>query len=196
MKEMAEITRRIAFQVATVAVLAMFLMLLPLESQAQETGKIYGKAAVIMKSGDVKPVAKGDFVVLPFSLHDLEVKARKEAEEQLGPPPPIRRGSTNELMESFRKQDEYRPKVAKYASKIIREELDKAQEQGKYIRFRTEFDGSYEVVVPPGDWYICNEFVFISVGNARIDWSVPITVKAGQHLKLDLENSNASKIFD
>ena len=80
-----------------------------------------------------------------------------------------------------------------YREERIAELLQKVRDQGKYVEFRTDFDGSYDVVVPPGSWYVCN-FAF-PIGDSRIVWSVPVTVNAGQILKLDLENGNARAIW-
>jgi len=47
--------------------------------QAQKPAKVYGRAAVVMKSGDVKPVAKREFILLPFSLYDVDLIIKQEA---------------------------------------------------------------------------------------------------------------------
>lgn len=190
-------------RIVTIVILTMALAILPLESYAQETAKVYGKAGIIMKSGDVKPVAKKNFVLLPFNLRELNLKLWEEGKKYVGPEPAkIQAGdSVAMLTEKTKKSDEYRDKLMDYRQKKIREEIQKAKDQKKYVEFRTDFDGSYEVVVPPGSWYICSFQdtpkgigFFVEVGNSLIIWAVPITVNEGQALKLDLENDNASYI--
>jgi hypothetical protein len=199
MKENAGINRRVFLTFTMMSVLLMTFVILPLESQAQKA-KIYGKVAVIMKSGDVKPVAKRDFVLLPFSVNDIY----QEAKVYAGPEPTlphIRSTQESKKLDEWReKYSEWHAKTVAYYTNKITEELQKAKDQRKYIEFKTEFDGSYDVFVPPGAWYICSQGLrsgfFITIGKARIRWSVPITVKEGQVLKLDLENGNASEILN
>jgi hypothetical protein len=197
-----EIDRRVFFKTVTMVMLTiMAIAVLPMEGQAQRTTKIYGKAAIIMKSGDVMPVAKEKFVLLPFNLYAMNLKIREEAKKYAGYEPPKGQASDSWeiLTQKAKERNGYYEKVESYCQERIMEEIQKAKDHGKYIEFRTDLDGSYEVVVPPGYWYICSQYNLrggfaTDVGNAMIIWAVPITINEGQVLKLDLDNDNASYI--
>lgn len=157
--------------------------------QAGKPARLYGKVAVVMKSGDVKPIARCEFFLLPFDLREAYSSIVKEAVRYAGPKPRMWLLPGGSLQE----ENEYNKKLDDYTQKRIAERFQEARDQGKFVEFRTDFDGSYNVIVPPGAWYICN--FSVTIGTSRIVWSVPVTVGAGQVLKLDLENGNAREIW-
>ena len=195
------IKSKLFFEIFTITILSIALTTSPLEVEAQKPAKIYGRVAIIMKSGDVDPAAKKDFVILPFSLYLQNKRITEDADKYAGPEPPGARSSDSmEIkIEKHEKAMQRAKKFDDYREKRILDELQKAKDQGKYFEFRTDFDGSYEVVIPPGSWYICSQYIVkqgfaVSIGTTTIVWSVPITVTAGQTFKVDLENRNASYI--
>ena len=235
MRRRVEITRRVFLKIVTMTVLTIALVvILPFGGEAQNNSRIYGKAALIMKSGDIKPASRRTFVVLPAGsrLTLLSREAERKAEKDSGPmdtssapgPPDCPKIPIEPYSEKVAKQDaeeracwvEYFRKVDEWYigqmgwfdqfyyhyKKRFMEGYQKAKGLG--VEFKTDVDGSYKVLVSPGQWYICNQPVeeafetyhlrATRIGNTAITWEVRVTVKAGQELKLDLANGNALEI--
>src|SRR3989442_8308350 len=66
-----------------VAFLLAFPLLMVGQKENQNTGSLKFKVGVVFKSGDVRPVARADFYVLPKSPDDLLVEAAKAANVNL-----------------------------------------------------------------------------------------------------------------
>lgn len=156
----------------------------------KQFGKIYGKVAVIMRSGDVKPIAKRMFYVLPFASWELNLKALDEAKQLYGPLPSY-------LSDKQAHEEQYK-KIDKYRDDKLNEAMQQAKNEGKFFFFKTEFDGSYSLDnIPPGNYWVCNAYqdsFAIHIGQSSIVWSVPITIEPGKAIKLDLSNDNAADI--
>jgi len=153
-------------------------------------GKLYGKVAVIMKSGDVKPVAKMEFALLPFSLIELHWKLNQEASKLYSLSFDNTNDNTNPLfLPSYDTNWRFYLTLGKlrainYASK-------KYASKNITILFETDFDGNYSLEkAPAGDWYVSG---IVKVGLSTIMWSVPIHIEPNQSYKLDLYNGNAAK---
>jgi hypothetical protein len=66
--------------------------------------------------------------------------------------------------------------------------------QTKYLvgRAETDLNGRGEINgVPAGDYWLCTLDVFATVGDARLQWDVPVSASAGRTTRVDLTNSNA-----
>jgi hypothetical protein len=144
------------------------------------TASISGTVAIIMKNGDVKPVAKTWFMVLPFSVYDLKLKHSPGLSE------------TN--MEKW--LDE------------VESLYTQAEKEGKIFRFQTDFQGHYEVKgIPPSKYCISDDSLRVGprnwtiisynrkIGSCFIHWNYWIQFSAGQVLKLDFSNENATNIL-
>lgn len=91
---------------------------------------IHGKVAVIMKSGDVKPIAKSWFMLLPFSVGELRGQYK----------PGLSEANEEQFLDAIEAQ--YLP----------------AESSGRAFKFQTDFDGSYEVKgIPPGRYCISDD---------------------------------------
>jgi hypothetical protein len=181
-------------KVGVLVLLGLFFSLMMLSDTcaqkvpSRKPGKIYGKVAVITKSGDVKPVAKRLFYLLPFNLYERNLEIMEEVKKEVGPEP-----------QGLELQVKYIKKTFAMRFQRLEEEIQKARRQGKYAEFKTDFDGRYEVQVPAGSWYISeapdavNGFG-VTIGNSYIMWILPVKINPGQKVKIDLSNDNAYKI--
>jgi len=210
-------------RVMSICVCVLIVLALSVQVHAQnQQARIYGKVAVILKNGEVRAIAKQRFVVLPVSLWELSIKIRAEATEKLGPEPESPtveaapsfsfRGDMKQWREQTARHDEqredasakttiYQLRVTAYRRQRMEEEINKIQ-AGRVYGFTTEFDGTYQVDVAPGNWFICSPYdpytsgdgLAVSIGRSIISWAVPVNARSGQQLKLDLSNDNASDI--
>jgi len=188
---------RTFLQIFLAYTIVVFITCLPVSVLAQKSqsvpykqfGKIYGKAAVIMQSGDVKPVAKRMFHVLPFALWEFNLKTLDEAHKLYGSPP-----------SALYRNEEQEKQINKYRDDKRNEAIRQAKNEGKFLFFKTEFDGSYSLDnIPPGKYFICNAYedsFAIDIGQSSIAWSVPITIEPGKTIKVDLSNDNAAQIWN
>ena len=156
------------------------------------SGGIYGKVAVILNNGDVKPIAKRTFYLLPFPFFPMFIKLYKEAESVYGEGP--------SYSENPEQHDAHHQKMKSYRATKVKDAIEEAKRAGKFFQFVSEFDGSYKIRnVPAGQYYICNaptetQGAVVTLGRVSIAWSVPIRIQPGKNLKIDLSNDNAADI--
>ncbi len=179
--------------IGAIALSAISIVAVNAEAQP---AKLYGKVAVIMKNGDVKPVAKRDFCLTKTNLWELFDQLTKEAEKKYGPLPDMKIRDRRSVEEFF----EYGSKLDKHRRPPVEDAYRKAVSQGECFPFKTEFDGSYSVEnIPPGKYWVIsypNRDFDIEIGKAEIRWALPIILEPGATMKLDLSNENAANIYN
>ncbi len=143
--------------------------------------RIHGKVAIILRSGDVKPIAKSWFVLLPFSVHEARVHYLPGNSE----------ANNKEFLDTIE---------AKYL---------RAESAGRAFKFETDFDGKFEVNgIPPGRYCISDDsyrigprnWVIVSydraIGKSYIHWTYWVDLLAGENVRIDLSNENAREIMN
>jgi hypothetical protein len=184
-----------------------------------QRASISGTVAIVFKSGDIKPVARRWFMVLPFSAFELTNKqgklGEKEATQSLI-------DLQNEQKSGFTKRSELQSKKNRTTRAIENlqgqlqwieslnvDELEKiyeeAEKENKAFKFQTDLRGQYTVTgIPPGTYHICDGLVrtqprkwepYQNIGRCYIHWEFVVTLAPGQSLKLDLSNDNAYDIW-
>jgi hypothetical protein len=150
-------------------------------SPSIQTASISGKVGVVMKSGDVKPVVRSWFMVLPFCVDDLRKKYS----------PGLSAANEKEFIQELERQ------------------YLQAEKEGRVFKFQTDLDGTYKVTgIPPGGYCISDDSLRISpgswelisgnrsLGNSYIQWNAWVEVTPGAQVNFDLSNDNASEIFN
>jgi hypothetical protein len=161
-------------------------------AEAQQA-KIYGRAKIVFGFGDVVFLSNVRFLALPFSIYDRKMQFIEEANKKLGSEPIYDGGQ-----KSRNRKMQYRSKRDALVLKWLKELIAKAKAEGKYHQAITFEDGTYEMLISPGRWFICNDLRNneTEVQHLRqfVRWAVPLTVQAGEQLYLNLNNENASYI--
>lgn len=135
------------------------------------TGTLTAQVAVVMQSGDVKPIARREFVVLKKSAVDI-------AKEQGLQPTGSNLAFTLSIeLNVWSQQPEAMRRIS---AEILKNVIMKAE---------TDFGGKLEIKgLPLGSYYL---FGFTSIGKSSILWDLPITIKPGAN-SITLDQHNAA----
>lgn len=166
-----------------------------------QSGNLSLQVALVMKSGDVKPFARQQFLLLRKSVLQIAQEQGLKSEPEYTPFPytvwskldSYERGMTNKTIEQLPEEriklleqtiPNYRNFYQTDSVIRIRAEMEKAT----IAKGQTGFDGKLEFQqIPPGNYFV---FGYGKLAVNTLLWDVPVTLKPGATtLVLDQQNA-------
>ena len=144
---------------------------------AQATGTLKIKAGVVMRSGDVKWVAKKNFMVLIQSLRKIQNTYMSE----LNIEPHEHTSFCGGMMGLLEKTD--------VELKISESVVDNGLKASISV-CSTDFSGECQVKLPAGRYYV-SPVNDVEIGSSTINWDVPVEIKPSQTTYIELSNDNS-----
>lgn len=167
--------------------MALTILASPCFSEVPSTGTLKMKAGIVMKSGDVKWMAKS-----PFYLAKASIIAKRD---NIFSPQ-----STIAMLEARKGNDPEWDKKTDMALQAATEEIDAVKKVYAEVpqpesKCLSSFEGECTFEnIPPGHYFL-TPYAPIQIGLSSLFWDIPIDIQSGKTQSVELSNDNMTPLY-